>query len=108
MAGLQFGRAEFDPDLALQYGQKALSVLVILLVTWLLAKAAKWAFAKMVDRIGFLQRNTGSGESVGLSLGKIVSLLVWLFGLIAVLNVLDLGNVTGPVQMLLRTRTESC
>lgn len=55
----------------------------------------------MVDRIGFLQRNTGSGESVGLSLGKFVSLLVWLFGLIAVLNVLDLGSVTGPVQRLL-------
>lgn len=101
MAGLQFAQAEFDPKLALEYGQKALSVLVILVVTWALAKAAKWAFAKMVDRIGFLQRNTGSGESVGLSLGKIVSLLVWLFGLIAVLNVLNLGSVTGPVQRLL-------
>lgn len=101
MTNLQVAGYEFDSDLAMEYGQKALTVLIILAVTWILAKAAKWAFAKMVDRIGFLQRDTGSGESVGMSLGKIVSLLVWLFGLIAILNVLNLGNVTGPVQTLL-------
>ncbi len=101
MTNLQVAGYEFDSDLAMEYGQKALTVLIILAVTWILAKAAKWAFAKMVDRISFLQRDTGSGESVGMSLGKIVSLLVWLFGLIAILNVLNLGNVTGPVQTLL-------
>lgn len=101
MTNLQIAGYEFDSDLAMEYGQKALTVLIILAVTWILAKAAKWAFAKMVDRIGFLQRDTGTGESVGMSLGKIVSLLVWLFGLIAILNVLNLGNVTGPVQTLL-------
>ncbi len=98
---LQIGGYAFDQELFMQYAQKAAAVAGILLVTWILAKAAKWAFARMVDRISFLQRDNGSGESVGLSLGKIVSLLVWLFGLIAILQVLNLGSVTGPVENLL-------
>ena len=57
------------------------------------AKAAKWTFAKMVDQIPFLRRGTSSGESVGMALGKIVSLLVWLLGLIAVLQQLGFDRV---------------
>ena len=92
---------EFDPDLAMILAQKAGMVLGIVLVTWILAKAAKWAFAKLVDQISFFRRDTSSGESVGMMLGRIVSLLVWLFGLVAILNVLELGSVTGPVEALL-------
>ncbi len=101
MNNLQFAGFRFDPDLAMAYGQKALTMLIILAITWLAAKIAKWAFAKMINRIPFLQRDTGSGSSVGDSLGKIVKLLIWLFGLVAILNVLNLGSVTGPVQELL-------
>ena len=101
MDNLQIGGYRFDPDLAMHYGEKLAIVIGILLVTWVAAKIAKWAFAKAVDKIEFLQRDTGSGESVGASLGKIVKLLIWLFGLVAILNVLNLGNVTGPVQQLL-------
>ncbi|HEX7855234.1 MAG TPA: mechanosensitive ion channel [Sphingobium sp.] len=101
MNDLQIGGYAFDPALAFTFGKLAATVLVIIIVTWVLANAAKWAFAKLVDRIPLLQRQSGGGESIGLALGKIVSLLVWLFGLVAVLNVLQLGDVTAPVQTLL-------
>ena len=72
--------------------------LLVLLVTWALAKAAKWAFAKLVDNISFFQRGTGTGSSLGESLGKIVGLLIWLFGLLIILTVLGLGSVAGPID----------
>lgn len=98
---MQLGNYRFDPDLAWEIGEKLLWAAVILVVTWALAKAAKWAFAKLVDNIAFFQRGTGSGESIGVSLGKIVSLLIWLFGLLAILQVFDLGGVMNPIQTLL-------
>lgn len=78
-------------------------VAVILVVTWLLAKAAKWSFAKLVDKVPLFQRAAASGESIGASLGKIVSLFIWLFGLVAVLQALDLNSVIGPVQGLINS-----
>lgn len=98
---VRVGNYVFDSELAMEILQKAGLALGILLVTWLLAKAAKWSFAKLVDRIPLFQRATGSGESIGMTLGRIVSLLVWLFGLVAILNALELGSVTGPVESML-------
>lgn len=98
---MQIGRYSFDPELAMQLAEKAVYAIAVLIVTWALAKAAKWAFAKLVDRIPVLNRTTGSGESVGLSLGKIVSLLIWLFGLMAILQVLELDAVAAPITGLL-------
>ena len=95
------GNYQFNEALALEILQKVGLAIVILIVTWLLAKAAKWAFAKLVDNVSFFQRGTGSGQSLGASLGKIVSLLIWLFGLLAVLQVFGLGTVAGPVDTLL-------
>jgi hypothetical protein len=85
----------------MEWAEKIFFALVILGITWALAKAAKWTFAKMVDQIPFLQRGTSSGESVGMALGKIVSLLVWLLGLLAVLQQLGFDSVITPVQGLL-------
>ncbi|RJY09230.1 mechanosensitive ion channel [Aurantiacibacter aquimixticola] len=98
---MSFGNRRFDPDLAMQVAEKVGLAIIILIVTWLLAKAAKWAFAKLVDNVTFLQRATSSGESLGTQLGKIVSLLIWLLGLLAVLQVFDLGGVMQPVTTLL-------
>ncbi|MEW4449128.1 mechanosensitive ion channel [Qipengyuania sp. JC766] len=94
-------RYRFNEDLAMELLTKAVFVIAILIVTWILAKAAKWAFAKLVDNIAFLQRDTSSGASLGESLGKIISLLIWLFGLLGVLTVLELGGVMSPIQNLL-------
>ena len=100
------GRYRFDQELAWSIGEKIIYALIILLVTWALAKAAKWAFAKLVDAVPLLQRGTGGGESVGAQLGKIVSLFIWLFGLLAILNVLNLDVVGGPINRLLESVVE--
>ena len=95
------GRYRFDPDLAMVLAERVGLAILILIVTWLLAKAAKWAFAKLVDNVPLFKRQTSGGESIGLQLGKIVSLLIWLFGLLAILQVFDLGGVMRPVTTLL-------
>lgn len=100
---MQIGQYQFDQALAMEIGEKVLIAAVILVVTWALAKAAKWAFVQLVDRMSFLNRGTSNGESIGASLGKIVSLLIWLFGLLAILDVLELGGVAGPINELLNT-----
>ena len=95
------GRYRFDPDLAMVLAERVGLAILILIVTWLLAKAAKWAFAKLVDNVPLFKRQTSGGETIGLQLGKIVSLLIWLFGLLAILQVFDLGGVMRPVTTLL-------
>lgn len=77
-----------------------LSVIGILVITWGAARACKWGFAKLVDNVPLLRHAAGSGESVGMSLGKIISLLIWLLGLIAVLQQLGLNQVIAPLQSL--------
>ncbi|WP_454597520.1 mechanosensitive ion channel [Qipengyuania sp. SM2507] len=103
---MQIGNYRFDEDVAMSVLEKAVLAIIILIATWALAKAAKWAFAKLVDNVSFFQRATGTGSSLGESLGKIVALFIWLFGLIAILNVFGLGVVAGPVDTLLETTVE--
>lgn len=98
---MRMGNYRFNQDAAVQLAENIVLAIIILIVTWALARAAKWAFAKLVDNVRFFQRHTGNGHSLGESLGKIVALIIWLFGLIAVLNVFDLGPVMAPVQRLL-------
>ena len=98
---MQMGNYRFDQGLAMQILEKVVLAIVILVVTWALARAAKWAFAKLVDNVSFFQRGTGNGSSLGESLGKIVSLVIWLVGLLAILQVFNLGGAMGPVQTLL-------
>lgn len=100
---MQMGNYRFDQGLAMEIGEKLGLALLILVATWVLAKVAKWAFAKLVDNVTFFQRNSGSGKSLGESLGSIVGLLIWLFGLLAVLQVFNLGGVMSPVQTLLNS-----
>lgn len=98
---MRIGNYRFDEQVAMEVIEKVGLALIVLLITWAAAKAAKWAFAKLVDNISFFQRGTGNGLSLGESLGKIVSLLIWLFGLLIILQVLGLGAVAGPVDSLL-------
>ncbi|MFK5634097.1 mechanosensitive ion channel [Ornithinimicrobium sp. LYQ103] len=81
--------------------EKVAIALVILVVTWALARLVKWAITKLVTRVRFLQRESDGGESLGEAFGQIASLLVWLFGLIAVLQVFDLDRVLTPIEGML-------
>lgn len=101
MNDIHIGNFILEGDRLVAYGRMALIALLVLLATWVLARAAKWAFAKLVETVPLLRRETGTGESFGLSLGRIVSLLIWLLGLVAILNVLNLGSVTGPMETML-------
>tara|TARA_R110000824_G_scaffold137592_5_gene301773 strand:+ start:158 stop:1405 length:1248 start_codon:yes stop_codon:yes gene_type:complete len=103
MDGMRIGNYALDTELMMIWGEKLGLALIILVGTWVLAKAAKWTFAKLVDNVKFLQRDTSAGTSVGESLGKIVSLLIWLFGLLIILRVLGLGGVDAPIQTLLNS-----
>jgi hypothetical protein len=98
---MQMRRYQFDDQLAMEWLEKIGLAVLILLITWLLARAAKWAFAKLVDAVPFFRKGTSSGKSIGESLGTIVSLLIWLFGLLIILQVFNLGGVMSPVQTLL-------
>lgn len=101
MDDLHIGNFIIDGGQAMAYGRMAIIALLVLLATWILAKAAKWAFAKLVETVPVLRRETATGESFGLSLGRIVALLIWLIGLVAILNILNLGSVTGPMEAML-------
>lgn len=103
MNNLKLAGYQFDPVLAEALARKAGTVGIILLITWLIAKAAKWSFARLVDRIPLFRRAAATGESIGASLGRIVSLFIWLFGLVAVLQALELSSVIGPVQALINS-----
>lgn len=101
MGNMQIAGYQFDQAIFMEWAEKILYAAVIIAVTWALAKAAKWTFARMVDQIAFLRRGTANGESVGMALGKIVSLLVWLFGLLLVLQQMGFDSAIAPVQGLL-------
>ncbi|MFV0373583.1 mechanosensitive ion channel [Microbacterium sp.] len=75
--------------------------IVILLATWLLAGLVKSLLTKGLSRITVLQRTSDNGKTIAASLASIGSLLVWLFGLIAVLNLFNLTGVLTPIQQLL-------
>ncbi|GAA1157619.1 mechanosensitive ion channel [Ornithinicoccus hortensis] len=81
--------------------QNVVIAILILIATWVLARVVKWAIGKLVSKIGFLQKQGADGESLGESLGQIGSLLVWLFGLVAVLQVFALDAALSPIQSLL-------
>lgn len=83
--------------------QKVVIALIILLATWILARVVKWAIGKLVSKIGALQRQGSDGQSLGDSIGQIAALLVWLFGLVAVLQVFALREVLTPIQGMLDT-----
>ncbi|MDN5715750.1 MAG: mechanosensitive ion channel [Janibacter sp.] len=79
---------------------KALSALAILVVTWLVAMIVKSLFTKLSTKVPALQRAGSDGASVGTTLGSIGSLIVWMLGLVAILQVLGLNQVLAPIQSM--------
>ena len=81
--------------------QKAAMTLLILLITWIVARLVRWLFAKLTKRVPALQRSGDDGDNLGSALGSVAALLVWLFGLVAILQVFGLDQVLAPIQSLL-------
>ena len=79
----------------------ALAAIAILVVTWIVAKVVKTLFTKLATKVPALQKAGADGASIGSTLGSIGSLLVWMFGLVALLQLLGLSAVLAPIQSLL-------
>ncbi len=80
---------------------KVLLAIAILILTWIVAAIVKWAVGKLVTKVPALQRSGNDGQQIGESIGKIAALIVWLFGLVAVLQLFNLDQVLSPLQGLL-------
>ncbi|MBC7987370.1 MAG: mechanosensitive ion channel, partial [Sphingomonadaceae bacterium] len=99
---------EFDMNREIDWGvvwQWTLNIgaaLLILLVTHFIAKAVKWAIARLVDRVPLLQRHSSAqpGETVGSQIGTLAYWIVMLVGIVVALQPLQLGGVITPINTL--------
>ncbi len=84
------------------WGPKILIAILILIATWIVARAVKWVIQKAIDRTPALRRHmTGTPEeTVGHQLGTIAKLIIWLVGIMAALTELDLGQILSPINEL--------
>lgn len=95
------GQRAYFQQQVMEWGPKVLIAILILLATWLVARAAKWALEKAVDKAPALKRHGGaSGESLGQQLGTIVKLIIWLVGIMAALQFLGIGQILQPINAL--------
>lgn len=81
---------------------RILGAIAILIVAWILARAAKWAIAKVVDRVPALKRHYEAepGKTLGSLIGDVVFWLILLIGIMLALQPLRLTQVLQPVQQL--------
>jgi hypothetical protein len=89
-------------DQLVLWGPKILIALLIITVTWIVARAVKWALQKTVDKNPTLQEHHGGppGETVGHQLGLVAQLIVWLVGIMAALQFLGIGRILDPINRL--------
>lgn len=82
---------------------KVVAAIIILVITAVIAKVLKKVLSKQLGRVKALQRASDGGGTLADSLGSIGSLIVWLFGLMAVLNLFALTQVVTPIQSMLNS-----
>ncbi|MFL6800744.1 MAG: mechanosensitive ion channel [Sphingomicrobium sp.] len=84
------------------WGPKVLIALLILVATWIVARAVKWMLEKAIDRSPALRKHvTGTPEeTVGHQLGVIAKLIIWLVGIMAALQFLGIGQILAPINAL--------
>jgi hypothetical protein len=84
------------------WGPKILIALLIIVATWLVARAAGWVIQKGIDRSPALRKHmTGTpDETVGHQLGTIAKLIIWLVGIMAALTFLGVGQILAPINEL--------
>ena len=86
----------------MNWGPKILIAILILVATWIVARAVKWVIQKAIDRTPALRKHmTGSPEeTVGHQLGTIAKLIIWLVGIMAALQFLGLAQILAPINEL--------
>ena len=94
--------SNYVQDQLVTWGPRVLIALLIIIVTWIVARAVKWALQKSVDKSPTLQKHHGGppGETVGHQLGTIAQLIVWLVGIMAALQFLGIGQILEPINRL--------
>ena len=86
----------------MEWGPRVLIAILILIATWLVARAVKWALQKAISRTPALQKHTPGNqhETVGSQLGTIAKLIIWLVGIMAALQFLGIGQILEPINAL--------
>jgi hypothetical protein len=93
--------AAYWQDQLFKWGPKVLFAVLILIVTHFAAKAVQWGIAKTIDRMPILKRHPGvGGDSIGTEVGRLAYWIVWLVGLVAALQPLELNEVLTPVTVM--------
>src|SRR3954453_21223517 len=84
------------------WGPKILIAVLILVATWIVARAVKWVLQKAIDRSPALKKHvTGTPEeTVGHQLGVIAKLIIWLVGIMAALRFLGIAQILAPINAL--------
>ena len=88
---------------AMNWGPRILVALLIIVATWIVARAVKWALQKTIARTPALQKHTpgNQNETIGHQLGTIAKLIIWLVGIMAALQFLGIGQILAPINRLL-------
>jgi hypothetical protein len=86
----------------MNWGPRILIAILILIATWIIARAVKWVIQKAIDRTPALRKHmTGSPEeTVGHQLGTIAKLIIWLVGIMAALQFLGFAQILAPINDL--------
>jgi hypothetical protein len=86
----------------MNWGPKILIAILILIATWVVARAVKWVIQKAIDRTPALRKlmTGGPEEPVGHQLGTIAKLIIWLVGIMAALQFLGFAQVLAPINEL--------
>src|SRR3954453_13176074 len=86
----------------MNWGPKVLIAILILVATWVVARAVKWILQKAIDRMPPLRKHmTGApDETVGHQLGTIAKLIIWLVGIMAALQFLGFAQILAPINEL--------
>jgi hypothetical protein len=84
------------------WGPKILIAILILVVTWVVARAVKWVLQKAIDRSPALKRHVSGTpeETIGHQLGTVAKLIIWLVGIMAALRFLGVGQILAPINDL--------
>ena len=98
----QIDRGAYWQAQTMYWAPKILIAILILVVTWIVARAVKWVLQKAVDRSPALKKHvTGTPEeTVGHQLGTIAKLIIWLVGIMAALQFLGFARILAPINEL--------